>query len=926
MSAKFLKVAVPLLTLITTACGGGGSGGDGGSSSSEENQAPVANFSYSQPDSKSRLIVFDASESTDAESTELLYTWDFGDGTTGEGVQPEHEYQENGQYEVRLVVDDQTGLTDDQSTTLSVSSGDFHVSGQVSILQGVFVDSDTSDPNTEYVSNGSMKEAQEISSVSEVTGFLTYLDGSSSEDQYDFYIASLEEGQEISLNMEEGSDDLADIDLYLVDESGDFVDSSTGYSDEESVTVPEDGTYYVLAYAFGGTSTYRMRLNSASSATSASKGIRASDKFVAGQLVGRLKSDVKAAGIKTLTSAGAIRGDSGADRPMLLDANQAATGFGLDKSTGTVENLTRVGITIPTEVQRKLETIDTLKRLHASGQFEYVELNRIRHSQSVNDPFYPSMWHYSQIAVQDAWTTSTGAGVIVAVLDTGILSGHPDLEGQLVSGYDMVSDRLMAVDGDGIDPDPEDPGDDPLTTSDSWHGTHVAGTIAAATNNGVGIAGVAYDAKIMPVRVLGFGGGTDYDIAQGVYFAAGLDNDSGTVPDRRADVINMSLGGSGYSQTQQDAISAAREAGVIIVAAAGNSEEDASDYSPAGLDGVVTVAATREGGGAAWYTNYGSVVDLTAPGGETGEYVVDGGVLSTVGQETDDGEIEFTYEWMQGTSMAAPHVAGVIALMKEEWESMTPDNFDELVTDFKVSYGETPDSLYGYGEIDAELAVASARAQAAGTTQAGRLYVKDGHQRELWTQTELEVELLANTTDVSVAEISSSDSWLTATYLDDESTGLGSYSVVVDADSLEAGRYTGILSFTASTDTRFDLWISVQVITEDVDSDNYAGAVYVEFTDIETGGTAGQATATFDEEKGVYYYTSPSLDATSESGYGVMAGTDMDNDGVICEVNELCQRLESDGGWYPVISGSSHGDVDGVDIELEVLSDTLEDL
>ncbi|WP_413663987.1 S8 family serine peptidase [Microbulbifer sp. CNSA002] len=1011
MSTNFLKLAVPMLALIITACGGGGSStsesnqapvasftlspesglspavvsfdasassdsdgninsydwdfGDGSSANGKDvehtfyadetanqeytikltvtdndgatdtaeitftalkNSQPVAKFSYSQPDVKSRSIKFDASESTDVESSELLYTWDFGDGNTGEGVQPEHEYQENGEYEVHLVVDDQTGLTSEQSISVIVSNGEFLISGQLSLLQGVFVDSDTNDSNTEHMPNNLMKDAQAISSISEVSGFVSRLDSSSEESRYDFYLTTLKKNQEVFLHMQEWNDGSADIDLYLIDESGNWVEGSYGVEDEESVLVPEDGTYYVVTHAYWGASAYRMRLSSVPTVAGARKGIRASDNFVANQLVARLRPSLKAAGIQALDSVGAIKGSSGTHRPMLLDANQAAIGFGKAKATGTVTDLSRIGIKVPSEVQFKLETIDALKGLHATGQFEYVELNRIRQSQSVDDPLYPRMWHYSQIAVSDAWTTSTGEGAIVAVLDTGILSGHPDMQGQLVSGYDMISDSGAALDGDGIDSNPEDPGDDPNSIFDSWHGTHVAGTIAATANNGVGIAGVAYNAKIMPVRVLGYGGGSDYDIAQGIYFAAGLTNDSGTVPDRKADVINMSLGGRGYSQTLQDAVSAAREAGVIVVAAAGNSTDDATNYSPAGLDGVVTVAATREGGESAWYSNYGSVVDLTAPGGETGEFNADGGVISTVGQETESGEIEFTYTGMQGTSMAAPHVAGVIALMKEEWESMTPDDFDGLVTDFKVSYGETPDAFYGYGEIDAELAVASARAQATGSTMAGRLYVENGHQRELWTQTELDIELLADTSGVSVAEVSVSDSWLSATYLDEESSGLGSYRVTVDTDAMQAGRYTGTVSFTASTDTRFDLWVSVQIASEDVASNSYAGAIYVEFVDIATGEAVGRVMATYDPELGSYSYTSPSLDATSESGFGVMAGTDVDNDGVICEIDELCQRLEGEDGWDPVSAGPSHMNVKNVDMELGVLSDTLEEL
>ncbi|QFT53070.1 S8 family serine peptidase [Microbulbifer sp. THAF38] len=905
---------------------------DGATATSEmtfialKNLPPVAKFTYNQPDPKSRLVLFDASESTDSESTDLLYKWDFGDGTTGEGIQPEHEYQEYGNYSVSLIVDDQTGNTSKHVSNLLVSDGLFSAFGQLSLAQGVFADSDTSDPNTEDVPNNSMKEAQVISEISEISGLVSSPKRNSSGvelDRYDFYVATLKKDQEILLHMQEWENGSADIDLYLINESGYLIADSSGTSDTETLRVPEDGMYYLAAYAYAGTSAYRLRVFSSPTIDRSSNSIRTSDNFVAGQLLARLKPEAKTSDMQMLASLGAIKRSTGTDRPLLLDANQAAIGFGGAKPDAAVLHLNSAGVQVSADKQRKLETIHALKRLHASGKFEYVELNRIRQRQSVNDPLYPNMWHYPQISLSGAWRTSTGAGSIVAVLDTGILSAHPDMQDQLVAGYDMISDTGMALDGDGIDPNPEDPGDAPDGTHDSWHGTHVAGTIAAATNNAIGIAGVAYDAKIMPVRVLGYGGGSDYDIAQGIYFAAGLANDSGTVPERKADVINMSLGGSGHSQAMQDAVSAARAAGVIVVVAAGNSSDDASNYSPASLDGVITVAATRQGGDPAGYTNYGLNVDLTAPGGDT---FADGGVISTIGNEIGSGEIEFIYGGMQGTSMATPHVAGVVALMKEAWKSMTPDDFDELVSDFRVSYGVTPSNLYGYGQIDAELAVASAKARATGTLQAGRLFVENGHQRELWTKKELEVELLADQPGVSVAEIISSEPWMSVTYLGEESNGLGSYRIAVDSSNLSVGRYSGILSFTASTETRFDLRVSVQIIDKEVDSSDYAGAIYVEFINLETGEAVDRVTATFDSELGVYHYKSSPLDATSEYGFGVMAGTDVDNDGIICEVDELCHRLESGDGWIPIVSGYFHEDVEVMNLELRALDSPLDNL
>ncbi len=352
---------------------------------------------------------------------------------------------------------------------------------------------------------------------------------------------------------------------------------------------------------------------------------------------------------------------------------------------------------------------------------EYAEPDRIMtRMMTPNDPRYTEQWHYYEatggLRLPAAWDSSTGAGVRVAVIDTGYRP-HADLSGQILAGYDFISDTAVANDGNGRDSDASDPGDwvsasecyagNPASGS-SWHGTHVAGTIAAATNNGVGVAGVAFGAKIVPVRVLGKCGGYTSDIADAIVWSSG-----GTVSGvpniaARAQVINMSLGGGGACDTTtQNAINSARSRGTVVIVAAGNENQNASNSNPANCSGVVTVAATTRAGGKASYSNYGTVVDVAAPGGGTG-----GSILSTLNSGTSSPGSD-TYAGYQGTSMATPHVAGVAALMLAKNAALTPDQIESKLKSTARAFPATCSGC-GTGIVDAAAAVASA----TGTTPA----------------------------------------------------------------------------------------------------------------------------------------------------------------------------------------------------------------
>lgn len=413
----------------------------------------------------------------------------------------------------------------------------------------------------------------------------------------------------------------------------------------------------------------------------------------------------------------------GGDRPGLSHFRRMAVGADVVRTARSLD---------------RIEANALMRQIAADPNVEYIQPDyMVRTMATPNDPRYDEQWHYRNSAVganvAGAWDTSTGSGVIVAVVDSGILA-HTDLNANVLPGYDMVSSTqpftalqcMLAGleagcggsdDGDGRDADPTD-------SSNNKHGTHVAGTVGALTNNGVGVAGVAYNARILPVRVMGRGGvGVTSDIADGIIWASGGAVDGVPANPNPAEVINLSLGGNqACSETPlyQDAVDQAIANGSVVVAAAGNSNIDVAGVAPASCNGVISVAASDISGNRAWYSSWGETIDITAPGGETcspnTEFLAlgestrgkctqkheDEGILSTL-----DGN---GYAFYQGTSMATPHVAGIIALMQAAASTpKTPEQIRQILADTArpISAAKCPGGC-GPGLIDAQAAVLAA--------------------------------------------------------------------------------------------------------------------------------------------------------------------------------------------------------------------------
>jgi serine protease len=486
--------------------------------------------------------------------------------------------------------------------------------------------------------------------------------------------------------------------------------------------------------------------------------------------------------------------------------------------------------------------------------------------------------------------------VVVAVIDTGVVPGHPDLQGQLVSGYDFVSSPLASLDGDGCDADPSDPGDGGPGAS-SWHGTHVTGTLAAraslAPGAGTGgVAGVAWNARVMPLRALGFGGGSDFDLIQALRYAAGLPNACNALPAQPADVVNLSLGSPAPSGALEAALAEVRAAGLVLVAAAGNSATSAPFY-PAAYPSVLSVAAVDATRRLAPYSNFGDTIDLAAPGGDfSADLGGDGfgdGVLSTWFDPLSPGD-PFGYAFSEGTSMAAPHVAGVVALMLGVNPALGPPDVEALLAQGRLTEPIGSSFLFGQGLVDAAAAVRAAYEVAGGAppVNAPRLRADPPALGlgAIASAAELVLSNAGGDDRPLVVESVSADTsdgapWLSVAALEVDANGLGRYRATVDRSLVPAGVYTGVLRFASSeNDVEVAVWMQAGSLASGAPD---AGRHFVLLVDPATRETA--AALAVSASGGRYRYRFSGIE---RGGYWVVAGTDLDNDGVICDPGEAC--------------------------------------
>jgi serine protease len=386
---------------------------------------------------------------------------------------------------------------------------------------------------------------------------------------------------------------------------------------------------------------------------------------------------------------------------------------------------------------------------------EYAEPNYFRYALWYpNDPLYGYQWHFDDdhtnntggatsnpyggangggIRMEEAWQITNGSSnVVVAVIDTGVAYEDfpiPKYELDKVKGgvknYQKAPDLAGTsfwqnedeIAGNSIDDDGNDfvddvngwdfVNDDAHPNDNSGHGTHVTGTIAQATDNGLGVAGIAFNTTIMPIKVLNYaGGGTDFGVAQGIYYAV----------NNGAEVINLSLGGDDPSTILATAVADAYNNGVVVVAASGNDGTESVDYPAAYDDYVIAVGATRYDETRASYSDYGSSLDLVAPGGDVYVDQNEDGYADGVLQQTFKPYVkplkadptDWGYYFFDGTSMATPHVSGVAALLLAQDSTLTPDQIRDALESTAEDLGASGrDDFYGWGLIDAKAALQS---------------------------------------------------------------------------------------------------------------------------------------------------------------------------------------------------------------------------
>jgi len=865
------------------------------------------------------------------DDTIASYTWNFGDGGSSTEEATSHIYTQAGNFEIALTVTNSDGLahTTTQTVNTTLLSDPLVIAGTIFVSSSMAVDSDVNDSGSTPVSNNTRATAQFVTNPVTIGGFANEagtgpnFDGFSnlteSGDDFDGYRINALGGEVINLRI--ATRGQGDLDLLLYDNNGELIDFSVSATDNESIVIPAGvATYNIVVESFSGFSNYVLSVGQDPAIASLSNASASTALFI-GDVVVKPQNDHQTPHM--LAQANRIIGAHVSAR-----ASTRLYQFG-DKITEVLSPpirmrmLPRITTLGPSKTELKLATMLAAKQLNQQDDVEYAEPNyRLTTKIEPNDEFYVRQWHYPKVSLPAAWDKTTGAAnVKIAVLDTGVVANHPDLQPRLsADSYDFISSPSNGGDGDGVDSDGSDPGDGQDNVacstssfrSSSFHGTHVAGTIGASTNNDIGTAGITWAGEIMNLRVLGCEGGSTFDIAQALLYAAGIENAFGVNPTQKADVANLSLGGGSPSNVMANAVQDARAAGLIIIAAAGNDGNSTLSY-PASYEGVISVAATDLGDQRAFYSQFNERVDIAAPGGDTStDQDADGfpdGVLSTLASLESGTQIDFEYDFYQGTSMATPHVAGIVALMKSVNPDLTPPLLDQLLSSgaMTVDLGASGrDDDFGHGRIDALLAVEAAQQLADGTipiTDTPVLGVSPRRVSFGATLTERNITLFnAGTGALAISAFTPSSSRITVTSPSD-AAGVGVYTLTLNRDGATAGQYMESVSITSNGGNAI-VNVQYEIPGANQETSGSVGELYVFLVNALTDQSAQQQ---YQSNAGQYEYRFTDV----EPGvYYIIAGSDPDNDGFVGGSGEALGIYPTEDDRVLIIANRNFEDLD----------------
>jgi serine protease len=629
-------------------------------------------------------------------------------------------------------------------------------------------------------------------------------------------------------------------------------------------------------------------------------------EFVPDEIIVKYKSGFEPSAVQSLSSLSSFierktNGDVAAGVRSVLKLAQS------EKSSLSID-------AVKDRTLREIEWLNTLPHV------EYAQPNYIYRPLALgnpppNDEHYYLQWHYPLIKWDHVWDENLVtdlSGVTVAVIDTGIVrenwtkSGlnHEDFGGSgptpFVDEYDFISNAAYSLDGDGYDDDATDKGDNPNLELASFHGTHVTGTIGAYTNNSsIGVAGIAgrdnasTSVQIMPLRALGYGGGTTDDIVEAIKYAAQLPNATGEQPSTQADIINMSFGSTAHDQDLKNAIDAAYSEDIVIVASAGNYGTLAPFY-PAAYENVISVSAVDIGANVTSYSNFGSTIDIAAPGGDLSynlNFDIDAldyldGVLSTLTEIVKNGDPTAdtqTYAFYQGTSMAAPHVAGVAALIKATSPLLTATQIRARIEDNAIDLGSAGrDDYYGHGLINAYAAVSGGPGANAVLFPSHKLFKLQG-QNPSDTFT---LENMGNTSsDIIITDIVKKNNapWLTVTPPDGTVTSSGlDVTIEIDSTLIEDGsNYIEMLTIEAGAGVADEyVYVMYNINGFPLTGLFDIGPLYVVAIDINTTEIVDGVMTTFND---LYLYQ---LRGLPSGTYIIGASTNRDGDNYLFEPDD----------------------------------------